>query len=248
VIAIRTGVTSDMATTFGAIGFVYLQEGNYAEATEYYSKALKLAEEGKDAFSTAEIYLNLGEIDWKLGNYKDAITYNKAAINIYKEIGMRQQLALAYIQLGNVCMSLKKYSDAAENFSKGIQEAKEVSNLEYLKIGYESLSALDSSQGNFKQSLEHYKLSIRFRDSLLNEGNTKKLVQQQMQYDYDKKDMAAKSEQVKKDVLKEKELQKQKLMRNGFIGGFMTMVVFAAYFLISATRSVSQKSEVMNCC
>lgn len=57
-----------------------------------------------------------------------------------------------------------------------------------------------------------------------------------MQYDFDKKEAAAKAEQDKKDALALKELQRQKLVRNGFIGGFAAMMLFAGVFFMQRNR------------
>ena len=67
-----------------------------------------------------------------------------------------------------------------------------------LKDSYDHLAILDSAQGNFKQALAHYKLFVVVRDSLLNIENTKKITQQQMQYDFDKKEARGKSRTGKK--------------------------------------------------
>ncbi|MBK8552526.1 MAG: adenylate/guanylate cyclase domain-containing protein [Ignavibacteria bacterium] len=56
------------------------------------------------------------------------------------------------------------------------------------------------------------------------------MTRKEMQYDFDKKEAFAKAEQEKKDALALKELQRQKLLRNSFIGGFSTVLVFAGIF------------------
>ena len=52
-----------------------------------------------------------------------------------------------------------------------------------------------------------------------------------MQYEFDKKEASAKAEQEKKDAVAMKELQRQKLIRNSFVGGFTTVLLFAGIFL-----------------
>ena len=68
------------------------------------------------------------------------------------------------------------------------------------------------------------------RDRTLNKEKTTKIVQTQEQYGCDKKEAVSTAEQEKKDAIALKELQKQKLMRNGFIGGFAMMLIFAGVF------------------
>jgi len=235
-LSLESGIKNDIAQTYDAIGFVYIEQRKYDEALKYYSTALKLAEEGQDAYTLAETYINLGTIKEKQGNLSEALKYNFAALSRYLEIGFHQQVSLAYNQIGSIYNRQKKYPEASEYFTKGLAQAKESNNLEYTKLTYENWALLDSAQGNYKKSLEHYKLAIAYRDSLQNEGNTKKMVQQQMQYDFDKKEATTKSEQEKKDAITLKELQKQKLMRNGFVGGFSVVLLFAGVFFTQRNK------------
>ena len=61
------------------------------------------------------------------------------------------------------------------------------------------MARVDSAKGNFKSAFESYKTYILFRDSLNNEETVKKITEVQMQYEFDKKETAAKIEQLKKD-------------------------------------------------
>jgi signal transduction histidine kinase len=78
---------------------------------------------------------------------------------------------------------------------------------------------------------------------LINKENTRKIVQAQMQYEFDKKEAATKAEQDKKDALARKELQKQKLLNRGFAGGFAVLLIFAV--IISIIRSQYQKIRLI---
>jgi class 3 adenylate cyclase len=57
-----------------------------------------------------------------------------------------------------------------------------------------------------------------------------------MNYEFDKKQASLKAEQEKKDALTLKELQKQKLLRNGFVSGFAVMVLFAGVFFTQRNK------------
>jgi len=54
---------------------------------------------------------------------------------------------------------------------------------------------------------------------LANNKITEKITQQQLQYEFDKKETIAKSEQQKKDAIMQQQLQNQKIIRNSFIVG-----------------------------
>ncbi len=157
--------------------------------------------------------------------YQDALMYLFKSLKIKEEIGNNQGIAVTYNNLGNAYRLQKNYSAASQYLRKGLLIAKENGNIQDIKYNYLSLATLDSAQGNFKQSLDHYKLYITYRDSLDNEENTRKLVQQQLQFDFSKKEALIKVEQEKKDVVNQQQLQKQKVIRNSFITGSILLLL-----------------------
>src|SRR5258706_14721662 len=115
-------------------------------------------------------------------------------------------------------------------FEKGFAMANTSTSASALQYYYESIGALDTIEGNYKNAYNDYKNYIQYRDSAEKQFNTKMTVQIQMQYDFDKKEAATKGEQEKKDAVALKELQKRKLVRNGFVGGFAVVLLFAGIF------------------
>jgi signal transduction histidine kinase len=181
-------IKSDIAYMYNAIGWVYHEQHNYPEALKHYAAALKLANETQDNLILAETYNNLGAINEKLENFREALKYNFAALKGYKETGIKEQIPWIYNNIGLIYLKQKKYNDAVKYLDTALSFSKELGKIELIKLSYENWSALDSAQGNYKSALEHYKLFISYRDSLFNEEKTKKLVQLQMQYDFDKKE------------------------------------------------------------
>jgi len=92
------------------------------------------------------------------------------------------------------------------------------------------LSKIAEMDGDLAKSLKYFKLSTSLKDSLFNQENTEKLVQTQMQYIFDTKESEIKAVQNKKDEIAKKEMQRQKSVRNGFIGGFAVVFLFAVVF------------------
>jgi hypothetical protein len=105
-----------------------------------------------------------------------------------------------------------------------------------MSLAYRNMSSLDSLRGNFQGALSNYKNYIMARDSMFSEENTQELTELQMTYEFEKKETAAQAEQEKKDALTAKELEKQRLVRNGFAGGFVVVLLFAAIFFTQRNR------------
>jgi signal transduction histidine kinase len=219
-----------IAESYTNIGSIYNDEGNHAEALTKFFAALKLEREFDDKTGEAVDLNNIGTVYFTQGNFAEALKSLTIALKINEETGDKQQVAYTSISIGNTYLKMHKNKEASVYLKKGLLLAREVGSLNDIKNAYQSLADLDSAQGNFKHSLENYKMFSIYRDSLINKKNLTKTVQIQMQYEFDKKESLAKAEQEKKDALAMKELQRQKLIRNGFVGGFALLLIFAGVF------------------
>lgn len=201
----ENGDKAGIAGSSNNIGIIYDMQGNYGEALKCHFEALKITEEIGDRQGVALAYDNIGIVYMHQRLYNKSLPYFLNYLKISEEIEDYSGIADAHINIGNTYVKLKNYAEGNYHLNKALTLSKEIGSLDFLKYCYEGLSKLDSAQGNFKQALEHYKLFIASRDSIFNKENTKKLVQSQMQYEFDKKESLAKAEQEKKDIQSQRE-------------------------------------------
>ena len=221
------------------IGILYSKQGNDTGALKYYVEALKLNEELHNKPWIAINLNSIGTAYYNQDNYTEGLKNHLAALRICEEIGSRDLMAECCQNIGQEYIALKKNSEATRYMNKALSIAKEIGNLKDIQNCYLSLSDLDSLRGDWKKSLENYKRYIAYRDSMVNKEATKKTVQIQIQYEFDKKESLAKAEQEKKDVLALKELQKQKLLKNFSIGAIGLVLVL--FFFIYRTYRARQE-------
>ncbi|MEO8085616.1 MAG: adenylate/guanylate cyclase domain-containing protein [Bacteroidota bacterium] len=213
------GDKAGISSSYGNIGIIYFLEGNYSEALKNYLASLKLAEEIGNKQLIASCYINIGDVKNNQNEYTEALKYNFAALKINEETGNKETLNLSYNNIGSIYRKQKSYREATNYLNKSLLLAKEIGSLEMIKEGYKEFAELDSAQNNQKQSLADYKLYISYRDSIFNKENTKKIVESQMQYDFDKKEAATKAEQDKKDIT-------QRNIRNLIVSGLAGALIF----------------------
>ena len=182
------GNQKGLSGAYNNIGVIYNAQGNYPEALKNYLASLKIREAIGDKHGIVVTRNNIGSVYYKQGNYPEALKYHFSALKSAEEIGANPQIANSFNGIGDVYVKQYKYDDASQYLNKSLALSREIGNLEGIKSAYKSLTALDSAQQNFKQSLEHYRLYITYRDSLVNEENTIKITQQQMQYAFDIKE------------------------------------------------------------
>ncbi len=235
-IAEQMGDSLSMHHPYNNIAGIYFEQGKYVEALKNYEIAYKLRLQMGDKFEIANVLVSIAETNVQLGNYELAEKKFFEAFKISSEIGYKTGIAYFYSGIGGLYMKLKKYSESKNNLEKAFVLFKEIGNADGIKESYHSLAELDSATGNYKAALENYKNYIFYKDSLINKENSDQLVAQQMQYDFDKKEAVGKAEQEKKDALALKELQKQKLVRNGFMGGFTVVLLFAGVFFTQRNK------------
>ncbi|MBI5914929.1 MAG: tetratricopeptide repeat protein [Bacteroidetes bacterium] len=216
--------------TSNSIGRCHKFLGDYTEALSQHSQALELGKKLKDGNSKGESYSYIGDVHQAQGNNAEALTYFRLAAKEFDAVDNKHLLAQLYTKIGDCLTKLGSYAEARKYFDDAFSLTKELESVGEFNNFYGSVVRLDSATGNWRNAFDHYKLFVSTRDSMYNEENTKKVVQTQMQYEFDKKEAAARAEQEKKDAEARATLQRQKLIRNGFMGGFVVVVLFAGVF------------------
>jgi tetratricopeptide (TPR) repeat protein len=249
-----------IASTYNNIGLVYEYQFKYPEALENYLASLKMRESLKDAEGIASSFNNIGTVYFNQGNrsstdkverdklFGEALKNYFASIEIKKEIGDRSGISSSYKNIGEVYVAQKKYREAGEYLARAEELAKETGFTEVLKATYLALSHLDSARGDFKGAYENRKLYILYRDSLDNEQTRKKTVENQMTYDFEKKEAIAAAEHEKElenqQLLAEEKSRKQKVIIGFVVCGFLLVLIFAGFIFRSLRLTRKQKDTI----
>jgi len=233
-----------IADLYNNMGNVYWREHKYDTALKYHQACLKTVMETGNKKSIANSYCNIGNVYCDKTQYQEALHYYLEGARIEEELGDESGLSNAYGNLSVVYAYLKDAEKADEFGRKSFALAKKTGSLDDLTAAYLVLSQAYEMTGKEKLALLNYKKYISSRDSLLNMENTRKSMQQQMQYTYDKKESQIRSEQEKKDV-------RQRMIRYALSAGFALMVVLALVIYRSNrqkhkanTLLTSQKLEI----
>jgi tetratricopeptide (TPR) repeat protein len=221
------------------IAQITFKQGDYPKTLGNYFKALKISEELEDKNALSGIFIGIASTYLELKNLSQAKIYYTKALQLAEETGSKNSLIAAFSGLGSLSMKQNNLPEAQKYFTTALDLSKEAGAKNEISTNYKNLYRVDSISRNFKSAFSNYKNYILYRDSIFNEENTKKSVQAQMQYEFDKKEASAKDEQDKKDALALKEKQKQNLIINSVSAGLFLVLVF----LIFIFRSYRQKRK-----
>ena len=246
-LAINTELSNKdaMAGNMGNMGNVYEDMGKYGSALSYDFNALGLEQKLDNKRSIARNYGNIGNIYEDMGNYSEALDFEFKALDIDSKIGYKRGTSSKMNTIGSIYTRLKKFDLAKLYLDSSLHVAQRINESEYIKNSFGELATLEEVSGDYKNGLKMYKTYIAYRDSLINRANTKKIVQSEMNFEFQQKQAAEKAEQDKREALAEQERNKQKIIRDAFIAGFILMFALA-FFIFRGYRQKQNANKIIS--
>jgi len=252
-IATAAGNTAQANNCLSNIGTLYWDKGNFSLALSYLQKVLYMDEKSGDLFGQANdlgniglVYRDMGEAlrekcgcKQDSGHFKTALNYFFRSYDLLERTGQKQHAGALAGHIGFLYMQLENYPESEKYMNTELRVALQLNALDDIKQAHLNLSELYEKEKRYTQSLEHYKLFVQYRDSIFNEENTKKTVQAEMNFEFEKKEAAALLEQEKKEAVAAAEKKKQKIILFSVSGFGLLVLAFAVF----AWRSFLQKKR-----
>jgi len=224
---------------YNNIGNIYDNQNKENEALASYLKAISIAEKLGHRRGIAHCYTGIGNL------YQDKLEYDSSLKNymitkkIMEEIGDKASEAGALLNIGFVLTRLHRYSEARDNLNNGLNLSKIMGLKEWIKESYKALATLDSLGNNCESEIKNYKLYMLYRDSLYSEESKKKMTEQNLTYEFEKKELETKAIQDKKDIEIRKEKEQQRIITYSIATGFILVLILALFIF----RVLRQKQK-----
>jgi adenylate cyclase len=207
-----------------------------------YTRALELFAQAADIFTSIGQKSRNASIKTKVGRayvssllHRDSIDVDTSLANMISDLGTPHLKPV----LGKP-QSLKL---AIDYCGKALEEVKALGMADLTRDCYECLMNSYALQGRYEDAYENQKKFISIRDSLSSQDQSKKVMEQNMRYDYEKKEAVAKVEQQRKEDIATAKLKKQKLLTVLFVGGFTVVLAFAGVFLSQRNKIKLSKKQ-----
>ena len=239
-------LSQDEAHTHYNIGMLYSREKKFTEALGQYDMAMKVFEEMNDKVGVAGICQSKGNIYSKQNRNRDALKEFFKSLKIYEEIKYNRGLSYLYNNIGNEYAEQKNYKEALPWLNKGLVLAKAGRDREQLRLSYSSLAKIDSLMGNFKDAYTNYRIHEAYKDSMVNEEASKKIVQTQMRFEFDKKQTADSLIVAEERIVNNVKFQQEKQQRYFLYGGLVIFALFAGFMYNRFKITQKQKFIINN--
>gem|GEM_PF-68409 len=230
------GDKEGIANSICNIGTIHLKQGDYSRAETYLSRSMNMSRE----LGYPENIRNAAENLSKL--YKETNRHELALENHELFIQMRDSINNIETQKATIKQQTKY------EFEKKELALKKEAELSALKYEYEKKQAAartekEKQQLRHEEELKRTQIEADFaqRAAALEAEQQRK--QALVKAEQEKKDALRKAEQEKKDAIATQELQRQKLVRNGFMGGFAVVLIFAGVVFTQRNRISKEKQR-----
>ena len=206
----------------------------------FYFKKSVVAYQGTENLPYALNYI--GRVYLAEDDFSKAIQYQQEAYKISKELGAKNDMMISLLRMAQTYFEKQDIQLALSSFKEAEAIAAETDANKEQKEIYEGISAVYAELNDYKNAYKYQTMLIRIKDLLYDIDSDKKLGTLQFTYDLDKKESKIKL-LTKDQELKEQEINRQKLVRNSFMGGFAIVLLFAGVFFSQRNRISKEKKR-----
>lgn len=221
------------------LGEIYLEKNSLDSALLFFEKSLVAYEGSENAPYTLN---NIGKVYRRKGDFKKALEYQMKAYDYAKKLDAKNDMAISLLGLGTSYRDKGDLVLALESYHKAEEIAISIGSDYQVKDAYEGLAATYALIKDFSNAYKYQTLLVGIKDKLFDLDIEKKLGTLQFKFDIDKKTSEI-SLLTKDKEIQEQELRRQKIVRNGFIGGFTIVLLFAGVFLSQRNKIAKEKKR-----
>jgi Tfp pilus assembly protein PilF len=163
----------EKAHLFYQLGWIKDDQGKYAEAIEFYEKALEIKQKTLPAshLDLAASYNNIGQVYDNMGEYSKALSYYEKALEIYQKTlpANHRSLATSYNNIGQVYDNMGEYSKAFSYYEKALEIDQKTLPTDHpsLATSYNNIGLVYNNMGEYSKALSYYEKDLEISQKTL---------------------------------------------------------------------------------
>jgi tetratricopeptide (TPR) repeat protein len=235
-----------------SISEVYKKRKDYEKALSFLNRALKICQEIGEKKRISKTYIEIGSIYFQLKNYKNAIDYFEKAKEINEFVDYKIGIALALNKLGMVYQKLNLQTKAISTAKVAYNISNDIGDLNGIELSTSILYQNHKKLNQIDDALKMYELNVLIKDSIINQDNLQSIINQQYQYEYEKKSLADSIRHQDEIVIHQAEFKaeqeqrkKQRVILFGVIILLTLIGVFSVY-LYTRFRLIRRQRNLIN--
>ena len=228
----RKGPGYGISNTYQNIGELYRLQKQYDKALAYLASGAKSAIAENDNISLANCYSTTSQVYADRGQYQKALPANEKAFALRQKIDDSYGLFTTYSTFVTIYRKLGDNQKALLYAEKALAHLYGHGELDMHKQAYKQLAEVQAAMGHYTAAYGSHELYKIYSDSVFNAENQRKLVEQQMNFDFRKKELLA-----------QEALQRQKFLRNLIAGAIALIAMSLIIFLVRRHRAKTRQRK-----
>ena len=228
-----------IGTATANLGETYYKLGHDDTALLYLNESLK-AYQSKEDFPFSLNYI--GRVYTRKKQFDIAIEKHKEAFEISKNLDTRLDMTQSLVGLAQAYAAKGDIASSIEAYKQSIDVGKELNATTEIKDAYQGLSKAYAQKSDFANAFYYQNLLLAIKDTIYNINTDKKLGTLQFTFDIEKKESQISLLNKDKEI-QQQQIRRQKIVRNGFIGGFTVVLLFATLFLMQRNKIKNEKKR-----
>ncbi len=221
------------------LGELYYNMGDDNKALEYLYQSEK-AYRGTENLPYTLNYI--GRVFSRQKKYGKAIQMHTEAYEIAKKLDTKLDQTQSLVGLAQAYMASGNFTAAIKTYKQSVEISLPMNAVVELKNAYQGLSESYAQQADYTNAFKYQNLLLAVKDSIYNINTDKKLGTLQFGFDLEKKEGEISLLNKNKEI-QQQEIRRQKIVKTGFIGGFLTVLLFASVFFKQRNRIGKEKKR-----
>ncbi len=228
-----------IGTSTANLGEIYYKMGDDSTALVY----LKISRKAYDDTEDLPYTLNyIGRVYTRQKKYDEALKTHQEAYDHARKLDTRLDMTQSLVGLAQTYLVKNDLDASIAAFKNALEIGIPLNANMEIKDAYQGLSYAYAQQKDFANAFKYQDLLLTIKDTIYNINTDKKLGTLQFTFDLEKKESQI-SLLTKDKEIQEQELKRQKLVRNGFVGGFTIVLLFAGIFFRQRNRISKEKKR-----
>lgn len=229
--------------SYNNLGAIYKNQGDNKKALEYFDACLKLSQEIKLLRGVSNSLNNIGNIYEAQNNLNAALKNYQESLIVRENINDNPGIINSLLSIGGILHKQGKTLEANTYSKKALIIAKEIGFPDEIKLSANLLQKTYKEMGNYKDGWEAYELFISMKDSMNNIETQKASIEQNLKYEFDKKNALSQLEHEKELYLKEVEKKKQNIII--WAGALVLILILGFSAFIVHRLKLSNKQKLL---
>jgi len=220
---------------------IFFRQQDYDKALHYAQQALQVVTALSAYQQIASFNNEMGRILAAKGEYKASLEHHLQSLDYYNQRDDKLGKTETTVLLAQTYLMLKDYPRALRFAQDGLSLAREIKRRKEAKEAGKVLADIYEAKGDYRSSLEYYKIYKEFSDSLFNDATRRQAFAMETRFEYERKEALLKEEAARKEILQQHIARNHALQT--FIAILLILFLSVLAFILFRSRAEKQRTN-----